>query len=98
MSARIVCSGTRPSRYHSRRAISAPPRRPAHAMRIPSAPSRRAEVTAFFMARRNATRFWSCSATFSATSWMHDLLDVQVDLLARPRLQLVLQLLDLGPL
>jgi hypothetical protein len=29
MSARSVCSGTRPSRYHSVRAISAPPRRPA---------------------------------------------------------------------
>ena len=28
MSARSVCSGTRPSWYHSRRAISAPPRRP----------------------------------------------------------------------
>ena len=28
MSARSVCSGTRPSRYHSMRAISAPPRRP----------------------------------------------------------------------
>ena len=28
MSARSVCSGTRPSRYHSRRAISAPFRRP----------------------------------------------------------------------
>jgi hypothetical protein len=29
MSARSVCSGTRPSRYHSERAISAPFRRPA---------------------------------------------------------------------
>jgi hypothetical protein len=28
MSARRVCSGTRPSRYHSERLISAPPRRP----------------------------------------------------------------------
>ncbi len=68
MSARIVWSGTRPSRYHSRRAISAPPRRPAHAILIPSAPSLRADVTAFFIARRKATRFWSWSATFSATS------------------------------
>src|SRR5213592_4940811 len=102
MSARIVCSGTRPSRYHSLRAISPPPSRPAHAIRMPSAPRRSAEVTAFFMARRNATRFWSWSATFSATSWasssVDDLLDVEVDLLARPRLQLVLQLLHLGPL
>ena len=32
MSARIVCSGTRPSRYHSRRAISAPPKRPEQAI------------------------------------------------------------------
>ena len=30
MSARSVCSGTRPSRYYSVRAISDPPRRPAH--------------------------------------------------------------------
>src|SRR5439155_1673462 len=66
MSARIVWSGTRPSRYHSLRAISPPPSRPAHAIRMPSAPRRSAEVTAFFMARRNATRFWSGSSTFAS--------------------------------
>src|SRR5216117_1549275 len=42
--------------------------RPAHAMRMPSAPSLSADVTAFFIARRKATRFCSCSATFSDTS------------------------------
>src|SRR5574341_385623 len=81
MSARIVWSGTRPSRYHSLRAISPPPRRPAQAIRMPSAPRRRADVTAFFIALR-----------------MDDLLDVEVDLLAGPRLELVLQLLHLRAL
>ena len=38
MSARSVCSGTRPSRYHSLRLISAPPRRPPHCTRMPWAP------------------------------------------------------------
>jgi hypothetical protein len=35
---------------------------------MPSAPNFMVEVTAFFMARRNATRRSSWSATFSATS------------------------------
>src|SRR5437588_840159 len=35
MSARIVCSGTRPSEYASERDISVPPRRPPHWMRMP---------------------------------------------------------------
>ena len=52
MSARSVCSGTRPSRYHSVRAISAPPRRPATLIRMPSAPMRMAFCTARFIARR----------------------------------------------
>ena len=68
MSARSVCSGTRPSRYHSVRAISAPPRRPAQLMRMPSAPRRIADCTARFMARRNATRRSSCWAIDWATS------------------------------
>src|ERR1700754_5095227 len=34
MSARSVCSGTRPSRYHSMRAISAPPSRPEPPRRL----------------------------------------------------------------
>src|SRR5258708_12599454 len=51
MSARSVCSGTRPSRYHSMRAISAPPRRPEQLMRMPWAPRRMADCTARFMAR-----------------------------------------------
>src|SRR5580658_2880748 len=67
MSARSVCSGTRPSRYHSRRAISAPPKRPEQLMRMPSAPRRMADCTARFIARRNATRRSSCWAIDSAT-------------------------------
>src|SRR5579883_2731841 len=67
MSARSVCRGTRPSRYHSIRAISAPPRRPEQLMRMPSAPRRIADCTARFMARRNATRRSSCCAIDSAT-------------------------------
>ena len=65
MSARSVCSGTRPSRYHSVRAISEPPRRPEHWTRMPRAPAFWAFCTARFMARRKATR----SASWSATPW-----------------------------
>src|SRR5258708_3568098 len=68
MSARSVCSGTRPSRSHPRRAIAAPPSRPEQLMRMPSAPRRMADCTARFMARRNATRRSSCWAIDSATS------------------------------
>ena len=65
MSARRVCSGTRPSRYHSVRLISAPPRRPEHCTRMPRAPAFCAFCTARFMARRKATR----PASWSATPW-----------------------------
>src|SRR6266446_3987018 len=68
MSARSVCSGSRPCKYHSLRAISAPFKRPATRTLIPLHPKRRAESTALRMARRNATRFSSCSAIDSATS------------------------------
>ncbi len=68
MLARNVCSGTRPSRYHSLRAISAPPSRPPQVTLMPWAPSRMADCTARFMARRKVTRFSSCWAMFSATS------------------------------
>ena len=67
MSALSVCSGTRPSRYHSLRAISAPPRRPPQLMRMPPAPSRIADCTARFMARRKATRRSNCCAIDWAT-------------------------------
>src|SRR3546814_4771654 len=56
MSARNVCSGTRPSRYHSIRAISAPPRRPPQLTRMPCAPRRIDDCTDRFIARRNETR------------------------------------------
>ena len=60
MSARSVCSGTRPSRYHSVRAISMPFRRPAHMILMPCAPRRIAFWIARFIARRNMIRFSSC--------------------------------------
>src|SRR5579875_980312 len=68
MSARNVCSGIRPSRYHSVRAISAPFRRPETRTFTPSAPLRMVLITARFMARRNITRFSICCAMLSATS------------------------------
>ena len=58
-----------PSRYHSVRAISAPPKRPAQLIRTPNAPSLIADCTACFIARRNPTRRSSCWAIFSATSF-----------------------------
>ncbi len=51
------------------RAISAPPRRPETCTFTPFAPERIAEVRARFIARRNATLFWSCSAIDCATSF-----------------------------
>ena len=49
------------------RAISAPPSRPDTWTLTPLAPERMALVSARFMARRKATRFWSCSAIDCAT-------------------------------
>ncbi len=68
MSARKVCSGTRPSRAHSVRAISEPLRRPERRTFTPRAPERMVLITARFMARRNITRFSICCAMPSATS------------------------------
>ena len=68
MSARSVCNGTRPSEYCSERDISEPPRRPPHWILAPCAPERIAEASERFIARRNDTRFWSCSPTACATS------------------------------
>src|SRR5512137_1827575 len=68
MSARSVWSGTRPSRYHSVRAISIPFSRPAHMILIPCAPSRIAFCIARFIARRNMIRFSSCWPIESAMS------------------------------
>src|SRR2546423_3103599 len=69
MSARSVCSGTRPSRYHSVRAISMPFSRPALMILMPCAPRRIAFCIARFIARRNMMRFSSCCAMESAMSW-----------------------------
>ena len=68
MSARSVCSGSWPCRYHSERAISAPFSRPDTRTLMPRAPKRSADSTALRIARRNATRFSSCIATDSAIS------------------------------
>src|ERR1043166_896243 len=69
MLARRVWSGTRPSWYISVRASSAPPRRPAQRILMPSAPKSMAVWTAFFMARRKEMRRSSWRAMFSATNW-----------------------------
>jgi hypothetical protein len=50
------------------RDISAPPRRPPQRILTPCAPERIDELSERFMARRNETRFWSCSAIDCATS------------------------------
>ena len=70
------------------RAISAPPSRPETCTFTPFAPERMAEVSERFIARRKATRFWSCSAIDCATSfesssgrlisWMFTLTDLRV--------------------
>ncbi len=69
MSARSVCSGTRPSEYFSERDISVPPSRPPHCTFTPWAPERMAEARERFIARRKLTRFSSCSAIDCATSF-----------------------------
>src|ERR1035441_9933111 len=69
MSARRVCSGSCPCRYHSLRAISAPFKRPLTRTLMPLQPKRSAESTALRMARRKATRFSNCKAIDSLTSW-----------------------------
>ncbi len=68
MSARRVCRGTRPSLYCSERDISEPPRRPPQRIFTPWAPERIDDDSDRFIARRNETRFWSCSAIDCATS------------------------------
>src|SRR3954467_13271348 len=69
MSARSVPSGIRPSRAHSRRPISEPPRRPATAIRTPLAPAFIERWMACFIAFLNAIRRDSWPAMFIATRW-----------------------------
>src|SRR4051794_31755778 len=69
MSARSVPSGMRPSRSHSRRPISEPPRRPATAIRTPLAPAFIERWMACFIAFLKAIRRVSCWAMFIATRW-----------------------------
>src|ERR1700760_565921 len=68
MSARSVCRGKRPCRYHSDRAISLPFNRPDTRTLMPLQPKRSAESTAMRTTRRNPERFSSFSAMLSATS------------------------------
>src|SRR5262245_31083409 len=67
MSARSVPSGIRPSRSHSRRPISEPPRRPATAIRTPLAPAFIDRWIACFIAFLKAIRRVSWPAMFIAT-------------------------------
>src|SRR4029077_270091 len=69
MSARSVPSGMRPSRSHSRRPISEPPRRPATAIFTPLAPAFIVRWMACFIAFLNAMRRASCWAMFMATRY-----------------------------
>ena len=103
MSARSVCSGTRPSRYHSVRAISAPPRRPATFTRMPRAPIRIEFCTPRFIARRNETRRSSCWAIdfgdeLGVQFRLADLDDVEVQLTVCEVRQLLAQRLDIRAL
>ena len=72
-------------------------------MRMPSAPSRIADCTARFMARRNATRRSSCCAIDSATSVrvelrLADFDDVDDDIAVGELGNRLAQLLDVGAL
>src|SRR6478752_4270371 len=67
MSARSVPRGMRPSRSHSRRPISEPPRRPATAIRTPLAPAFIDRWIACFIAFLKAMRRDSWPAMFIAT-------------------------------
>src|SRR5213080_2334505 len=99
MSARIVCSGTRPSEYISERLISVPASRPPHCTFTPCAPERIAEAIERFIARRKLTRFSSCSAIDCATSFAQlgplDLVDVDVHVLVSHRVDLAPQRIHL---
>src|ERR687890_799181 len=80
MSARSVCSGTRPSEYISVRAISAPPRRPETWILQPFAPERIALVSARFIARRKATRRVDLRAGLADDDARAGRVDVDLDL------------------
>src|SRR5690349_11401180 len=69
MSARSVPSGMRPSRSHSRRLISAPPRRPETMIFTPFAPAFIERWIDCFIAFLKAMRRPSCWAMLSATRY-----------------------------
>src|SRR5919112_1090962 len=72
MSARRVPSGMRPSRSHSRRPISEPPRRPATAIRTPFAPAfidRWIVTVTWLMPRSISTPDTLAFARRRSTSW-----------------------------
>jgi hypothetical protein len=95
MSARIVWSGTRPSRYHSVRGDLDAVQPPALMILMPCAPRRIAFVMARFIARRNMIAFCSCCAIESAiscasSSGLRHFLDVYVHRHAEQLLELPL--------
>src|SRR5277367_6578968 len=93
MSARSVCSGTRPSRYHSTRAISAPPRRPQQVMRMPRPLHHTAERHAALELLRNVV-----GHELRVDLRLADFDDVQMHFVGRIALDFVLQLLDIRAL
>src|SRR5581483_3180398 len=86
MSARIVCSGTRPSLYISRRLISPPPRRPEHWIFTPAAPEGDAVGELLGDRLRDELRVELRPL---------DLVDVDVDVLLGERMQVAPQRVDL---
>src|SRR3954454_11612725 len=106
MSARIVCSGTRPSLYCSRRDISEPPRRPEHWIFTPAAPER---IAAAGTGRSRARALHGAAERDAVRQLLRDrlrdelrvelgaldLVDVDVDVLLGQRVQLFAQRVDL---
>src|SRR5580704_4696047 len=97
MSARSVCSGRRPCRYHSERAISLPFRRPETRTLMPLQPKRSAESTDFLMARRKLTRD-VLAHQLCVQLRLVDLENVDKDFAVGPLLNVSLQLVDLRAL
>src|SRR5213078_4592675 len=99
MSARIVCSGTRPSLYISRRLISPPPRRPEHWIFTPAAPERIADASALHRAPEgDAVRELigdRLGDELRVELRPLDLVDVDVDVLLGERMQVAPQRVDL---
>src|SRR6188768_1273106 len=89
MSARSVCSGSCPCRYHSERAISAPFRRPDTQRRFDRLAHRAAERDALLELHRHRL-----ADQLRVELRLLDLLDVDEDLAVGLLLDLLLQLVD----